>query len=203
MPSFTPEPRLGELCLIREFSDLRLVLLRRVCGLLFFLHYLQAFDLLEGEAHYAALLALVLKVDGLVVVVDHDLRRHPAAVVEPLCPLGDVFVLYLLGVAFRIIALLQTFVCRRRASTIAHIHPSVLQAVSGRGYAGRLKWVISGGWGGDMQDLGYELRRIPIPRTRVNKGKKGPRRSRPRSFAPRAPAVAFSRLGPGLADRRS
>ena len=43
----------------------------------------------------------------------------------------------------------------------------------------------------------------PIPRTSVNKGKKGPRRSRPRSFAPRAPAVAFSRLGPGLADRRS
>jgi hypothetical protein len=39
----------------------------------------------------------------------------------------------------------------------AHIHPSVLQAVSGRGYAGRLEWVISGGWGGDMQDLGYEL----------------------------------------------
>ena len=48
-----------------------------------------------------------------------------------------------------------------------------------------------------------ELRRIPIPRTSVNKGIKGPRRSRPRSFAPRAPAVAFSRLGPGLADRRS
>src|SRR5215213_805007 len=62
----------------------------------FFLHYLQAFKLLEGEAHYAAVLALVLKVDCLVVVVDHDLRGHPAGVVEPLCPLGDVFVHYLL-----------------------------------------------------------------------------------------------------------
>jgi energy-coupling factor transporter ATP-binding protein EcfA2 len=37
------------------------------------------------------------KVDGFVVVVDHDLRRHPAAVVESLCPLRDVFVLYPLG----------------------------------------------------------------------------------------------------------
>ena len=97
MPPFTPEPSLCELCLIREFLEVRLVLLMRVCGLLFLLDYLQAFDLLEGEAHYAAVLALVLKVDGLVVVVDEDLRRHPAAVVEPLCPLRDVFVLYPLG----------------------------------------------------------------------------------------------------------
>src|ERR671912_2267956 len=74
-------------------------LLRRVRGfLLFILDYLQAFDLLEGVAHDAAVLALVLEVDGLVVMVDEDLRRNPAAVVEPLCPLGDVFVLhYLLG----------------------------------------------------------------------------------------------------------
>jgi hypothetical protein len=75
----------------------RLLLLRRVCGLLFFLYYLQTFDLLEGEAHDAAVLALVLKVDCLVVVVDHDLRRNPAAVVEPLRSLRDVFVHYLLG----------------------------------------------------------------------------------------------------------
>src|SRR5215212_5272844 len=97
MLPFTPEPTLCELCLIREFSDVRLVLLRRVCGLLFFLYSLQAFDLLEGEAHDAAVLALVLEVDGLLVVVDEDLRGHPAAVVKPLCPLRDVFVLYLLG----------------------------------------------------------------------------------------------------------
>src|SRR5215213_217832 len=70
----------------------------RIWGFLFFLDDLQTFDLLEGEAHYAALLALVLEVDGLVVVVDEDLRGHPAGVVEPLCPLGDVFVVhYLLG----------------------------------------------------------------------------------------------------------
>src|SRR5215212_2523945 len=75
----------------------RIVLLRRVCGLLFFLYSLQTFDLLEGEAHDAAVLALVLEVDCLLVVVDEDLRRHPAAVVEPLRPLRDVFVLYLLG----------------------------------------------------------------------------------------------------------
>src|SRR5215218_4101124 len=97
MPPFTPEPTLCELCLIREFSDVRLVLLRRVCGLLFFLYSLQTFDLLEGEAHDAAVLALVLEVDGFVVVVDHDLRGHPAAEVESLCPLRDIFVHYLLG----------------------------------------------------------------------------------------------------------
>src|SRR5215203_5582158 len=97
MLPFTPEPTLCELCLIREFLEVRLVLLRRICGLLFFLYDLQALDLLEGEAHYAAVLALVLEVDGLLVVVDENLRGHPAAVVEPLRPLRDVFVLYLLG----------------------------------------------------------------------------------------------------------
>src|SRR5215207_1299787 len=96
MPPFTSEPGAANYAL-SQFSEVRLVLLRRVCGLLFFLYYLQAFDLLEGEAHYAAVLALVLKVDSLVVVVDHDLRGPPAAVVKPLCPLGDVLVDYLLG----------------------------------------------------------------------------------------------------------
>src|SRR5215204_4990854 len=99
MPPFTPEPTLCELCLIivLGFLEVRLILLRRVCGFLFSLDDLQAFDLLEGEAHDAAVLALVLEVDCLVVVVDEDLRRNPAAVVEPLCPLRDVFVLYPLG----------------------------------------------------------------------------------------------------------
>src|SRR5215203_2184014 len=97
MPPFNPQPTRCELCLIREFLEVRLELLSRVCGLLFFLYYLQTFDLLECEAHYAAVLALVLEVDGLLVVVDHDLRGHPAAVVEPLGPLGDVFVHYLFG----------------------------------------------------------------------------------------------------------
>jgi hypothetical protein len=54
---------------------------------------------------------------------------------------------------------------------IAHIYPSVLQAVSGRGYAGCLDGCFQGCRGDAMQDLGYELPRILIPRTRVNKGK--------------------------------
>jgi hypothetical protein len=55
---------------------------------------------------------------------------------------------------------------------IAHIYPSVLQAVSGRGYAGCLDGCFQGYRGEAMQDLGYELPRILIPRTPVNKGKK-------------------------------
>jgi hypothetical protein len=41
--------------------------------LLFILDDLKSLDHLEGVAHYAALLALVLDVDGLLVVVDEDL----------------------------------------------------------------------------------------------------------------------------------
>src|SRR5215218_7479691 len=96
MPPFTPEPPYANYAL-SQFLEVGLVLLRRGCGFLFFLYHLQAFDLLEGEAHDAAVLALVLEVDCLLVVVDHDLRGHPAAVVEPLCPLWDVFVHYPLG----------------------------------------------------------------------------------------------------------
>ena len=54
---------------------------------------------------------------------------------------------------------------------IAHIYPSVLQAGSGRGYAGCLERCFQGCRGEAMQDLGYELPRILIPRTLVNKGK--------------------------------
>src|SRR5215211_4224276 len=96
MPPFTPEPPYANYAL-SQFLEVGLVLLRRGCGFLFFLDYLQAFDLLEGEAHDAAVLALVLEVDCLVVVIDEDLRRNPAAVVEPLRPLRDIFVLYPLG----------------------------------------------------------------------------------------------------------
>jgi hypothetical protein len=57
---------------------------------------------------------------------------------------------------------------------IAHIYPTVLQAVSGRGYAGCLDGCFQGYRGEAMQDLGYELPRIRIPRTPVNRGiKKG------------------------------
>jgi hypothetical protein len=52
---------------------------------------------------------------------------------------------------------------------IAHIYPSVLQAVSGRGYAGCLEVCCQGYRGASMQDLGYELPRIRIPRTLVNR----------------------------------
>jgi hypothetical protein len=55
---------------------------------------------------------------------------------------------------------------------IAHIYPSVLQAVAGRGYAGCLEGDIAGYRGGAMQDLGYESPRKRILRTSVNKGKR-------------------------------
>jgi hypothetical protein len=55
---------------------------------------------------------------------------------------------------------------------IAHIYPSVLQAVSGRGYAGCLDGCFQGYQGEAMQDLGYELPRIHIPRSRVHRGTK-------------------------------
>ena len=55
---------------------------------------------------------------------------------------------------------------------IVHIYPSVLQAVSGRGYAGCLERLFPGYRGGVMQDPASELPRIPIPRTSVNKGMK-------------------------------
>src|SRR5215211_5129306 len=78
----------------QSFSELRpdrvlrswtRALLSRVFAFSFLFDYLQTLDHLEGEAHYAAVLALVLEVDGFVVVVDEDLRHKPVAVVEPLC----------------------------------------------------------------------------------------------------------------------
>ena len=55
---------------------------------------------------------------------------------------------------------------------IAHIYPSVLQGVLGRGYAGCLDGCFQGYRGGAMQDRGYELLRIPLPRTLVHRGKR-------------------------------
>jgi hypothetical protein len=55
---------------------------------------------------------------------------------------------------------------------MVHIYPWVLQALAGRGYAGRLEGWIAGVSGVNMQDPANELPRIPIPRTSVNKGKK-------------------------------
>src|ERR671910_3236507 len=51
---------------------------------------------------------------------------------------------------------------------ISHIYPSVLQAVSGRGYVGYLDGCFQGYRAEAMQDLGYELRRIPILRGWMN-----------------------------------
>jgi hypothetical protein len=47
---------------------------------------------------------------------------------------------------------------------IAHIYPSVLQAISGWGYAGCLDGRFQGYRAEAMHDLGYELPRIPISR---------------------------------------
>ena len=58
----------------------------------------------------------------------------------------------------------------KRTSMIAHIYPSVLQAVSGRDYAGCLEGCFQGYRGEDMQDPASELRRILIPRNPVNRG---------------------------------
>jgi len=63
---------------------------------------------------------------------------------------------------------LQTFVCVRGVSAIPHIYTSVLQALAGWGYAGRLEGCFQGYRGEAMQDLGYELPRIPILGTSVN-----------------------------------
>jgi hypothetical protein len=52
---------------------------------------------------------------------------------------------------------------------MVHIYPWVLQALAGRGYAGRLEGWIAGVSGVNMQDPANELPRIPIPRTWVNK----------------------------------
>jgi hypothetical protein len=51
---------------------------------------------------------------------------------------------------------------------IAHIYPEVLQAVSGRSYAGCLDGCFQGYRGEAMQDPGYELPRIHILRGWVN-----------------------------------
>ncbi len=59
-----------------------------------------------------------------------------------------------------------------RTSMVAHIYPSVLQALAGWGYARCLEGGLQEYRGGAMQDLGYELPKISIPRTRVNKGMK-------------------------------
>ena len=64
---------------------------------------------------------------------------------------------------------LQTFVCVRGVSAIPHIYPSVLQALAGRGRTGRLEGGFQGYRDGAMHYLGYELPRISILGSWVNK----------------------------------
>src|SRR5215208_6098724 len=74
----------------------------------------------------------------------------------------------------RVLWRLQTFLCVRGVSAIVHIYTSVLQAPAAAGPNGAPGGGIARVSGRAMQDLGYELPRIPIPRTPVNKGiKKG------------------------------
>ena len=73
---------------------------------------------------------------------------------------------------------------------IAHIYPSVLQAVSGWGYARCLAGCFQGYRDEAMQDRGYELPRIPIPRTPVNKGRKKKERAEAAARASTLSAVA-------------
>src|SRR5215208_257386 len=68
----------------------------------------------------------------------------------------------------RVLWRLQTFLCVRGVSAIVHIYTSVLQAPAAAGPNGAPGGGLQGYRGGAMQNLGYELPRIPIPRTRVN-----------------------------------
>src|ERR687890_2688822 len=105
-PSYPYSPE----CVEGVFSEVGLSLLLRVCGLLF-LHDLKPLDHLEGEAHYATLLTLVLNVDGLVVVVDEYLVEDPLVVVEALGPLRDGLVLYIARLLGHRRLLLPSIVC--------------------------------------------------------------------------------------------
>src|SRR5215213_2243773 len=67
---------------------------------------------------------------------------------------------------------MQTLVSSRRASTIAHVYPSVLQAIVGGAMRNVWRGDFMGYWGVVMQDLGYELPRISILGTSVNRGMK-------------------------------
>src|SRR5215203_4125744 len=65
----------------------------------------------------------------------------------------------------------QTLVCSGRASTIAHIYPSVFQAIVGGAMRNVWRGAFMGYWGVVMQDLACELPRKSIPRTLVNRAR--------------------------------
>jgi len=86
----------------------------------------------------------------------------------------------------RVLWRLQTFLCVRGVSAIVHIYTSALQAPAAAGPNGAPGGGIARVSGRAMQDLGYELPRIPIPRTSVNKAKKRGRSC----FAPALPSYS-------------
>jgi hypothetical protein len=75
---------LSPLASLRE--DSRLVL--------FFYHLLECLQHFVREAHYAAVLALHLKVESLIVVIEKRFGEESFVVEEPLCPLGDGLVFW-------------------------------------------------------------------------------------------------------------
>src|SRR5215218_845626 len=75
------------------------------------------------------------------------------------------------GGVWAVLSEVQTNVCRKNIHDRAYLSIGVTSGV-GRGYAGCLDGSFQGYRSEAIQDLGYELRRIPIPRTSVNKRKK-------------------------------
>src|SRR5215203_4820648 len=124
---------------LRRFIDTRYIGMLVLLSFLLLFHHLQALDHLEGEAHHAAFLSLVLDVDGLIVVVDEDLGEHPTVVVEALSPLWDGPVAYLAGLlAHRFAPSLDSVSLPRRGSvypTVKVLEP-LFTEVRGRGIPG-------------------------------------------------------------------
>ena len=75
---------------LAAFPEVRRASVAPVFVLSFIFDDLQSLEHIEAKAHYAALLASVLDVDGLVVMVDENLRHNPAVVVEALSPLWNI-----------------------------------------------------------------------------------------------------------------
>src|SRR5215213_1245193 len=74
-------------------------------------------------------------------------------------------------------------ICLRQRSIRDRAYRSIgVTSLAGWGRTGAPGGGFQGYRGGGMQDLGYELPRIPIPRTRVNKGKKKGRGLDPQPF---------------------
>src|SRR5215218_8324485 len=123
----------------RELASLAI---RRVFVLLFFFYYrLQGFEHLEGETHYAVVLAPNLEVDGTIVVVDERFGEEPLVVVKPLSPLWDGFVLYLACLLTHLAYAppLSSALCMPSGTCFKHFLPLKFY----RAYAGLLTYTLS------------------------------------------------------------